>query len=323
MIKYKYPDGVLAHLVERFHGMEEVRSSNLLYSTSFLCYNAGVGGRQFNKGVRKFETAKNFGPRRYEELRKIIPDFDALCHALAMAMLEAGRLAYVPRMGDAKFGLTPFFPEGEYIGPDKQISTLEHTGIMCIFTELYVPTFGPYYPHLFGWQPDWDFERRGIAMHDISEKDTLDVTDDNDKLRTELCKDERELEIFRKFISEFPASARTQLEQAYARMQKKSGYMYCLDKWIFVYDHFFFKWKYDKEGTYDKAARGYLGKSDDEDWIALTGSKRPVDNLFAKFLVAQSYMALFDRPFFIGITEQLYDIVYHEPVPESVARFYH
>ena len=28
-----YPCGVLAHLVERFHGMEEVRSSNLLHST--------------------------------------------------------------------------------------------------------------------------------------------------------------------------------------------------------------------------------------------------------------------------------------------------
>lgn len=27
--------GVLAHLVERFHGMEEVRSSNLLHSTTF------------------------------------------------------------------------------------------------------------------------------------------------------------------------------------------------------------------------------------------------------------------------------------------------
>ena len=29
--------GALAHLVERFHGMEEVRSSNLLCSTIFLC----------------------------------------------------------------------------------------------------------------------------------------------------------------------------------------------------------------------------------------------------------------------------------------------
>ncbi len=28
--------GVLAHLVERFHGMEEVRSSSLLHSTIFL-----------------------------------------------------------------------------------------------------------------------------------------------------------------------------------------------------------------------------------------------------------------------------------------------
>ena len=30
--------GALAHLVERFHGMEEVRSSNLLCSTIFCAY---------------------------------------------------------------------------------------------------------------------------------------------------------------------------------------------------------------------------------------------------------------------------------------------
>ena len=30
--------GALAHLVERFHGMEEVRSSNLLCSTIFYAY---------------------------------------------------------------------------------------------------------------------------------------------------------------------------------------------------------------------------------------------------------------------------------------------
>ena len=40
--------GVLAHLVERFHGMEEVRSSNLLHSTK---ENALPFGRAFSFGV--------------------------------------------------------------------------------------------------------------------------------------------------------------------------------------------------------------------------------------------------------------------------------
>ena len=35
-----YIRGVLAHLVERFHGMEEVRSSNLLYSTTIMTFRS-------------------------------------------------------------------------------------------------------------------------------------------------------------------------------------------------------------------------------------------------------------------------------------------
>ena len=34
MVRWLHNSGALAHLVERFHGMEEVRSSNLLCSTT-------------------------------------------------------------------------------------------------------------------------------------------------------------------------------------------------------------------------------------------------------------------------------------------------
>ena len=47
----KTRNGVLAHLVERFHGMEEVRSSNLLHSTTSPFFEGPVFISRRNKTV--------------------------------------------------------------------------------------------------------------------------------------------------------------------------------------------------------------------------------------------------------------------------------
>ena len=342
---------MLAHLVERFHGMEEVRSSNLLHSTTklparviFCVIMASVGGLQ----IKSLEVEALTQGEKF--LRKIQEDYPELKERTKVAYRKLRHVAlqkYEPRMGYGKFGMIDvvallealkdeetgeiLLPEVAATRPGKKlidhpklpgdmiITDSDHGFMLLQLTGIMEDFYGPYVPVIFKFQPQWHQIDKDLKDHEVDENVIGDWTD-NDHSKREL-KARMEWKLHLDWVKGFPQAVAEHKLNRFTLFQARKIEGYALDKAIFVLAQGILKHHFGIVGNYDEKPGLYEPTPDDLGWRELTGSDRVVDNLYAHFLHNTRGLSAF-RTFLIFMIEEMYAREFDGYIPETVKALY-
>lgn len=273
-----------------------------------------------------------------DELRDIIPNFDRRCENYILSWIDKMELRRVVRMGcwkmnfyDAKWG--GLFEQREingqkvlFLPADMPFTDGDHVlgynFAVCLFSDF----FGPFIPKLYGIQPDWLEKIEEGNEHEIGEVTIGDWTEDgsyNPELKNRL-----EQEAYDTHMSRYPFEAQLRHQKQFAAVRDGMNMSKLFDKQAFLNEITYFKSK-GFVGSLD----GKIGATEqDKEFCRQTGSKRPMDNIYAHIL--KSYKETQPLlPFFMGINEAIYRLFYNEPdatvrgcipgeVPPGVKQFY-
>ncbi|MBR3320307.1 hypothetical protein IKG20_03325 [Candidatus Saccharibacteria bacterium] len=265
-----------------------------------------------------------------DELRERFPGIDAKFTNAYLKLRYTGLQKYVPRMGYSKFGMTPYIPEGARLHPNLQVSDADHICWLVNLVTIFEDFFGPYFPILYNYQPQWHSIMHGMIFHEIGEIEIGDLTDDGSFNREE--KESLELQTFANFMDEFPEEAAKRHFCEFTEVQAAQDIKYCFDKGAFVFAHGFFKHYFDIQGNSDSKITLWPVSAQDMNYRKKIGSPRAVDLIFAHFLEHTQKIPE-PRPFFIGMAEAMYRIDFNEydprvegcvpgEVPPGVKQFY-
>ncbi len=333
--------------------MEEVRSSNLLHSTTFtkfarrgvfLCYNARVGGRNFEKlEVRDLTQWE----KRYRETLEKYPELKVLSMTAYRKLRYVALQKYEPRMGYPKLGEADPKPVVQMLTDPKTGAVMlpedvafargkkliehprlpgntppvdsDHNFLLLELTDIMEECFNQYFLAIFNFQPQWHQIDKDIKGHEVDEILLGDLTD-NDHARREV-KARLESRLHKSWLKGFPADTVRERTERFELFQAGKLDAYALDKGIFVLAQGILKYHFGIVGNYDEKPGLYVPTPDDKGWRELTGSDRVVDNLYAHFLHNTRRLQAF-RFFLIGMIEAMYEREFDNYIPETVKALY-
>jgi len=265
------------------------------------------GEYQLRKLVQRFPEFALYFRDSYRKLR-----FDAM-------------QKWVPRMGYPKLGETPAIPEVVWPEkpkplPDQQVYDSDHVFLLLMILGKVEDYFGPYFPMIYGYSPQWHELARELCDHELAENIIGDWTDDGAFDRG--TKDRLEYKIFRDYCRGFPRTVAERKLRNFRRLQQHQTEAYAYDKAAFVLGNGILKHYLGVEANIDVKARLYCKPSaQDDEYRARTGSGRHIDTLFAHFLNGTRGMGG-ARPFLIGMIEAMYALEFGGEVPDGVKAFY-
>ena len=268
---------MLAHLVERFHGMEEVRSSNLLHSTNFsesvwvlflflgeVWYSEGVPvDRSFlEKGGRfmeyfNVETIQSF---EYES-PEVMADY------LVAAFIEHTDLVLIPRVGFQRLCFRRIRydevdPETRKAEPHQE-NDYEHT----LMVDFLIWLTGEFYG---AWMPGVNFahESEAAKLHDVPENLLGDIPHNGEGDRNE--KNRVEEKLMQRYLKFYPSETRRRILRTMEPFYRDKGFLFVMDKLAFVMTIGWYELKGSRPdfelaeklygfGPYDKRAFRILG----------------------------------------------------------------
>ena len=274
-----------------------------------------------------------------QELREIIPNFDLLCENNVMAWIYKMEQHSVVRMGyekmdhfhgkyDGLFVKKVIHGQLVYFLPD-DFPFLDDSHCFGLTNDvlLFKDYFGGFIPRLYGFQPDWLEIIQTLSEHETSEPKIGDWTDDQG--HDAGLKDSLELQIYENQLLPFyPKQVREERRKQFIALQQRATLAKVFDKMAFIRGIVYYK-AHGVTGSLEHK----LGITDaDKEMTKLTGSMRPIDNIYADFLqkFRQTQPLL---PFFMGIVEAAYRLFYNEmdksvrgcvpgEVPPGVKQFY-
>lgn len=255
-----------------------------------------------------------------EALREAIPGFDDKCFLLYERWKYTLIQKYVPRNGYVRFGMWKLDTDRMtgLLKSNSPVSDADHVFALMNLVLCYRDIFGKYYPPLFGFQPQWDSIMCGLIYHEIGEIEIGDLVDDGSTDRK--LKDKLESKVFDSFMTGFDDDVQRARKREFAELQDGTDIKKLFDKAVFVLAQGFFKWMFNLEGGMDYKLTHYALSRQDKEFMRLTKSSRPVDNLYAHFLsVSQGHIS---RGFFMGTIEAMYRQDFGCEVPETVKQFY-
>lgn len=273
-----------------------------------------------------------------DELRQAIPGFDKLCENFLLAWIAEMEQRCVVRMGYKKMNFYKddfenLFVRAEIHGQkvlffrdNIPFNDAEHVFGAISAVYLFEDFFGAYIPQLYGYQPDWNKTARELHVHELGERAIGDWTHDgsyNEKLKNQL--EERS---FGEFLELLPNHVRKERYQQFASLRDAKDVSELFDKQAFINGIVYFKTKSVTGSMTEKVG---ITKEDMES-VKVTGSTRPIDNIYAHML--RNYKETQPLlPFFMGINEAAYRLFFNEfdaeakgcvpgEVPPGVKQFY-
>lgn len=262
---------------------------------------------------------------RLDDLRRVIPNFDALCQLFVDKWLVMMELRRVLRMGYWKLWFYKVIRRvkkklrirrirrQKFLPWNTPFTDADHIyGLGCAII-LFRDMFGDFIPHIYNYQPQWYELIEKAFMHELGEIRIGDWEDDGShdlKLKAQL-----EDEFFEAFIADFPRGAKQRHRQQFAEASEDSDEFKIFDKEAFLLGNVYAR-VHDFEG--DMTHRRNLSEQDREA-MKQTGSKRCIDNIYAGMLerfVRHPFM-----PFFMGINEAAYAKYYNKATDVLVKNY--
>lgn len=129
-------------------------------------------------------------------------------------------------------------------------------------------------------------------------------------------KEKEEYEIARRALLHFPKESRDKLDELYCRNMRGEGFGKLIDRICFVWG---IGWLYHHGIGGSMSAIPQKGTNDDV-VAEIAGSDCPFDAMFVDFInFSRNYS---HRELFIGITEEMYRLIFHRDVPERIKELY-
>ena len=285
-----------------------------------------------------------------EDLRQVIPNFDKRCENYVLAWNKQMDQRLVVRMGywkmnfygdkyDSLFVKKESNSAGETSGcpllfmpDDFPFTDADHVFGLGNSVILFKDNFGEFIPHLYLYQPDWLDVMEQVFFHETSEPKIGDWTQDG-SYNTEI-KDRLEQEEFDKLMELYPKHWRPRHQAQYAKVRDEYGIGKLFDKQGFIQGIVYAKAKAleNKREFAGSLLRKVGATEQDGKLCERTGSKRPIDNIYAGMLM--SFKGKTELlPFFMGINEAAYRLFFNEydpdvrgcvpgEVPPGVKQFY-
>lgn len=288
-----------------------------------------VGGLQIKswrlKEVMRVSENRLTLQERLDDLRRVIPNFDALCQLFVDKWLVMMELRRVLRMGYWKLWSYKVavrvkkklhvrrIPCEKFLPWNTPFTDADHVyGLGCAVI-LFRDIFGDFIPHIYNYQPQWYELMEKTFIHELGEIRIGDWEDDGShdlRLKAQL-----ENEFFNEFIADFPRSAKQRHVQQFADASEDDDEFKVFDKEAFLLGNIYAR-VHDFEG--DMTHRRNLSAQDRE-IMKRTGSKRCVDNIYAGMLERFTCNPL--MPFFMGINEAAYAKYYNEETDPLVENY--
>lgn len=236
-------------------------------------------------------------------LRQAISDFDERCAHYVEKMLFMGEQRRVLRVGYNKLRfyptvLDPFLPW------DNPVTDADHIFHLVNAVILFKDYFGQFIPWLYGFQPQWLDIVEQVVFHEIGETSIGDLPDDGS--RDTAKKDEQEQQVFDEFMVGFPEAAQVKHQKQFAAVRDGTDIGKLFDKQGFL------------NGIAYLNSHGINGSiflctnlsAQDNKYRRLVRTDRCFDLVYADMLV--KYRKHPFLPFFMGINEAIYAIVYNK-----------
>lgn len=240
-------------------------------------------------------------------LRRAISDFDERCAHYVKKLLYMGEQRRVVRVGYNKLR---FYPDvlGQFLPWNTPFTDADHVFHLVNSVIVFKDFFGQFIPWLYGFQPQWLNIVEEMVFHEIGELEIGDLPDDGS--RDTAAKDRMEQEIFDKFMVGFPEAVQARHQQQFAAVRDGTDIGKLFDKQGFL------------NGIAFAKAHGFEGEvslctqlsAQDNKYRKLGKTDRCFDLVYADMLVKYRYHPFL--PFFMGINEATYAIVYNEHDPK-------
>ena len=219
-------------------------------------------------------------------------------------------LAWINRAGFWRLGYYAAHDAKSVVGSHPQ-NDYEHSHSSVVILSL----LKDFFPKKFGFIKKRHYDC--MSDHELGELVILDICDDGSA--DTAAKDERELELMREYLKDFPKKARKRREECFRSLQSKDDVCYLVDKFDFLLGQLYLiKNGFKVTDITSKRETGGMSPAD-KHYSELTDTKRSIDVCFAHALDNTS--GIVGREYLIGIVEAAYADVGME-VPEKVKDLY-